>query len=91
MQYDQRVREIEHGSSSPLVFMTLGSMGPTAYKTIMAYTLMFLLSEFINIFTIYNKVLHVFHLYVQLFNYSEGASSIIVSVFINLVSYIKYL
>ena len=28
--YDQRVREIEHGSFSPLVFSTTGGMGPTA-------------------------------------------------------------
>ena len=28
--YDERVREIEHGSFSPLVFSTSGSMGPTA-------------------------------------------------------------
>ena len=28
--YDQRVREVEHGSFSPLVFNTLGGIGPTA-------------------------------------------------------------
>ena len=28
--YDERVREIEHGSFFPLVFSTSGSMGPTA-------------------------------------------------------------
>ena len=28
--YDQRVRELEHGSFSPLVFSTTGGMGPTA-------------------------------------------------------------
>ncbi len=35
--YDERVREIEHGSFSPLVFSTSGSMGTTAtvvYKRI---------------------------------------------------------
>jgi len=35
--YDERVREIEHGSFSPLVFSTSSSMGPTAtvvYKTL---------------------------------------------------------
>ena len=35
--YDQRVREIEHGSFSPLVFSTTGGMGTTAttvYKRI---------------------------------------------------------
>ena len=35
--YDERIREIEHGSFSPLVFSTSGSMGPTAtivYKRI---------------------------------------------------------
>ena len=29
-RYDQRVREIEHGSFTPLVFNTLGGIGPTA-------------------------------------------------------------
>ena len=36
-QYDERIREIEHGSFSPLIFTTSGSMGPTAivvYKRI---------------------------------------------------------
>ena len=36
-EYDQRVREVEHGSFSPLVFSTSGGMGPTAnvvYKRI---------------------------------------------------------
>ena len=28
--YDQRVREVEHGSFTPLVFNTLGGIGPTA-------------------------------------------------------------
>ena len=28
--YDQRVREVEHGCFAPLVFNTLGGMGPTA-------------------------------------------------------------
>lgn len=28
--YDQRIREIEHGSFSPLVISTTGSMGITA-------------------------------------------------------------
>ena len=28
--YDQRVREIKHGSFSPLIFFTTGSMGMTA-------------------------------------------------------------
>jgi len=28
--YDERIRQIEHGSFSPLVFSTSGSMGPTA-------------------------------------------------------------
>lgn len=35
--YDQRIREVEHGSFSPLVFSTSGGMGPTAnvvYKRI---------------------------------------------------------
>ena len=35
--YDERIREIEHGSFSPLVFSTAGGMGPTAkvvYKRI---------------------------------------------------------
>ena len=35
--YEQRIREIEHGSFSPLVFSTSGGMGPTAttvYKRI---------------------------------------------------------
>ena len=35
--YDQRIREVEHGSFSPLVFSTAGGMGPTAsvvYKRI---------------------------------------------------------
>ena len=35
--YDERVREIKHGSFSPLVFSTTGGMGPTAsvvYKRI---------------------------------------------------------
>ena len=27
--YDQRIREVEHGSFSPLVFSTSGGMGPT--------------------------------------------------------------
>ena len=38
-QYDERVREIEHGSFSPLVFTTSGGMGTTAttvYKRITA-------------------------------------------------------
>ena len=38
-QYDERVREIEHGSFSPLVFTTSGGMGTTAttvYKRIAA-------------------------------------------------------
>ena len=37
--YDERIREIEHGSFSPLVFSTSGSMGPTAttvYKRLAA-------------------------------------------------------
>uniref|UniRef100_A0A1X7SRF4 Uncharacterized protein n=2 Tax=Amphimedon queenslandica TaxID=400682 RepID=A0A1X7SRF4_AMPQE len=37
--YDQRVRDIEHGCFSPLVFNTLGGLGPTAtvvYKRIAA-------------------------------------------------------
>ena len=29
-QYDERIREIEHGSFSPLIFTTSDSMGPTA-------------------------------------------------------------
>ena len=29
-EYDQCVREVEHGRFSPLVFNTLGGMGPTA-------------------------------------------------------------
>ena len=33
--YDQRIREVEHGSFSPLVFSTAGGMGPTVvYKRI---------------------------------------------------------
>ena len=35
--YEERVREIEHGSFSPLVFSTAGGMGPiatTVYKRI---------------------------------------------------------
>ena len=28
--YDQRIRDVEHGSFSPLVFSTSGGMGPTA-------------------------------------------------------------
>ena len=35
--YDERIREVEHGSFSPLVFSTAGGMGPTAnvvYKRI---------------------------------------------------------
>ena len=37
--YDERVREVEHGSFSPLVFTTSGGMGPTAtvvYKRLAA-------------------------------------------------------
>ena len=37
VQYEERVREIEHGSFSPLVFSTAGGMGPiatTVYKRI---------------------------------------------------------
>ena len=33
-EYEERVREIEHGSFSPLVFSTAGGMGPTMYKRI---------------------------------------------------------
>ena len=36
-EYEERVREIEHGSFSPLVFSTAGGMGPiatTVYKRI---------------------------------------------------------
>ena len=29
-RYDQRIREVEHGSFTPLVFHTLGGFGPTA-------------------------------------------------------------
>ena len=29
-EYDERVREVEHGSFSPLVFTTSGGMGPIA-------------------------------------------------------------
>ncbi len=39
--YDQRIREVEHGSFSPLVFSTSGGMGPTAnvvYKRIASMT-----------------------------------------------------
>ena len=28
--YDKRIREVEHGSFSPFIFSTSGSMGPTA-------------------------------------------------------------
>ena len=37
--YDERIREIEHGSFLPLIFSTSGSMGPTAttvYKRLAA-------------------------------------------------------
>ena len=29
-QYEERIREVEHGSFSPLVFTSAGGMGPTA-------------------------------------------------------------
>ena len=29
-RYDQHIREVEHGSLTPLVFNTMGGMGPTA-------------------------------------------------------------
>ena len=52
--YDERIREIEHGSFSPLVFSTSGSMGPTAttvYKRLAA-----MIAEMNN--KIYSKTIH---------------------------------
>jgi len=49
--YEERVREVEHGTFTPLVFSCTGGTGPMATSALLLYWLSILDSHIVGLFT----------------------------------------